>query len=188
MKTIWELFLIFFKIGTFTIGGGYAMVPLIEKEVVDKKEWIEREDFVQMLALAQSAPGPIAVDVAVFVGYKIAGIPGVIASVFGTIFTAFAVLLVIAIYYTGASGNVYVERAFKGIRPAVVALVAAPVIRMGKNAKINKKTIFIPIVTVILVAFLNINPIFIIIISAVGGFLYGYASKKRRLAKNEYLS
>lgn len=179
MKILLDLFWIFFKIGTFTIGGGYAMVPLIEKEVVDKKGWVGKDDFVQMFALAQSSPGPIAVNVSVFVGYKVAGIPGMLVSVFGTIFTAFAILLVVAMLYTGVSSNHYVESMFKGIRPAVVALVAAPVIRMSKNAKINKKTILIPIITAVLVAFLKVNPIYIIIIAAAGGILYGFLNDRR---------
>jgi chromate transporter len=178
MKKLWELFIIFFKIGTFTIGGGYAMVPLIEKEVVDKKKWIDRDDFLDMLALAQSAPGPIAVDVAVFVGYKVAGVPGSIVSVLGSILTAFAVLLATAVYFTGVKDNAIIGRIFNGIRPAVVALIAAPVIRLGKSAKINRKTIIIPVITVILVAFLNVNPIYVILASILAGLLFGTMKKR----------
>lgn len=182
IKKLIEILLIFIKIGTFTIGGGYAMIPLIEKEVVDKKKWIDRDDFVDMLALAQSSPGPIAVNVSVFVGYKVAGIPGSIFAVLGAILTAFLILLVVAMYFIGIKDNAVVERIFKGIRPAVVALIAAPVIRMSKNAKINRKTIFILIATVIFVGFLKISPIYVIIISALGGILYGII-KKRRMVK-----
>lgn len=178
MNKLWELFIIFLKIGTFTIGGGYAMVPLIEKEVVDKKKWIDRNDFLDMLALAQSAPGPIAVDVAVFVGYKVAGVPGSIVSVFGAILTAFMVLLAAAVYFAGIKDSAVIQRIFNGIRPAVVALIAAPVIRLGKSAKINRKTIIIPIITVILVAFLNVNPIYVIIASILAGLLFGAIRKR----------
>lgn len=182
IKKLIEIFLIFIKIGTFTIGGGYAMIPLIEKEVVDRKKWISRDDFIDMLALAQSSPGPIAVNVSVFVGYKVAGIPGSIFAVLGAILTAFLILLVVAMYFIGIKDNAVVERIFKGIRPAVVALIAAPVIRMSKNAKINRKTILILIATVVFVGFLNVNPIYAIIISALGGILYGII-KKRRMVK-----
>jgi chromate transporter len=178
MKKLWKLFVIFLKIGTFTIGGGYAMVPLIEKEVVDKKKWIDRDDFLDMLALAQSAPGPIAVDVAVFVGYKVAGVPGSIVSVLGSILTAFVVLLATAVYFTGVKDNAIIGRIFNGIRPAVVALIAAPVIRLGKSAKINRKTIIIPVITVILVAFLNVNPIYVILASILAGLLFGTMKKR----------
>lgn len=172
MKLLFDLFIIFLKIGTFTIGGGYAMIPLIEKEVVDKKGWISKEDFLDMLALAQSAPGPIAVDVAVFVGYRVAGIFGSIVAVLGAILTAFVILLVVAMYFVGVRDNAIVERIFKGLRPAVVALIASPVIRLSKSAKINKKTIIIPIMTVVLVAFLNVNPVYIIIGSAIIGIMF----------------
>lgn len=178
MNKLWELLIIFLKIGTFTIGGGYAMVPLIEKEVVDKKKWIDRDDFLDMLALAQSAPGPIAVDVAVFVGYKVAGVPGSIVSVLGSILTAFVVLLATAVYFTGVKDNVIIGRIFNGIRPAVVALIAAPVIRLGKSAKINRKTVIIPVITVILVAFLNVNPIYVILASILVGLLFGTIKKR----------
>ena len=179
MKLLIDIFIVFFKIGTFTIGGGYAMIPLIEKEVVDKKKWILKEEFVDMLALAQSSPGPIAVNISIFVGYRVAGFLGCIFAVLGAILTAFLILLAVAIYFVGVKDNAVVERIFKGIRPAVVALIAAPVIRMGKNAKINRKTIFIPIATVIFVAFLKINPIYIILASALGGIIYGIAMKRR---------
>lgn len=173
MKKIIEIFITFFKLGAFTIGGGYAMIPLIEKEVVDKKKWINREDFLDMLALAQSSPGPIAVNTSVFVGYKVGGILGSIFAVLGAIITAFIILLVVALYFTGIKDNAVVERIFKGIRPAVVALIAAPVIRMAKGAKITSKTIFIPLLAVVFVAFFKISAIYVILIAAIGGILYG---------------
>lgn len=173
MKKYFEIFYSFFKIGAFTIGGGYAMIPLIEKEVVDKKQWINREDFLDMLALSQSAPGPIAINTAVFVGYKMAGIPGMIFAVLGSVLPSFLIILIIASFFVGIKDNAAVERVFKGIRPAVVALIAAPVIRLGKAAKINKKTIIIPIVVAVLVAFAKVTPIIIIIAAAALGILYG---------------
>ncbi|MDP4089354.1 MAG: chromate transporter, partial [Bacillota bacterium] len=155
------------------------MIPLIEKEVVDKKGWINKDEFLDMLALAQSSPGPIAVNVSVYVGYKMAGFFGSLMAVLGAILTAFLILLVVAVYFIGLKDSVAVERIFKGIRPAVVALIAAPVIRMGKNAKINRKTIIIPIVTVVLVAFLKISPIFVILLAAAAGVLYGISRNRR---------
>lgn len=166
------MFFIFFKIGAFTLGGGYAMVPLIEKEIVDKNKWINREDFIDMLALAQSAPGPIAVNTAVFVGYKVLGIPGVIVTVLGSVLPSFIIILLIAVFFVQVKDNQIVERIFKGIRPAVVALIAAPVIRLGKSAKINKKTLIIPVIAAISVAFLKVTPIIIIIAAAAGGIFY----------------
>ncbi|MFU0824822.1 chromate transporter [Clostridium sp.] len=172
MKKYLEMFMAFFKIGAFTIGGGYAMLPLIEKEVVERKKWIEREEYLDMIALAQSAPGPIAVNTSVFVGYKVGGALGVLATTLGSVLPSFLIILIIASFFVGIKDNVFVEKAFKGIRPAVVALIAAPVINMSKSAKINRKTIIIPIAVAILVAFVDITPIIIIIVSALGGIFY----------------
>lgn len=172
MKKYWEMFMSFFKIGAFTIGGGYAMVPLIEAEVVEKKKWIEKEEFIDMLALAQSAPGPIAINTAVFVGYKTAGPLGVLATTLGSVLPSFIVILLIASFFVGIKDSLIIERVFKGIRPAVVALIAAPAIRLGKNAKLNKKTIIIPIIAAALVAFAKVTAVLIIIAAALGGNIY----------------
>lgn len=185
MRKLLKLLFIFLKIGTFTIGGGYAMIPLIEKEVVYNEKWISKEDFIDMLALAQSSPGPIAVNVSVFVGYKVSGVLGSIFAVIGAIFTAFITLLVVAMYFIGIKDNKIVEEVFKGIRPAVVALIAAPVIRMGQSAKIDKKTILIPIVAVVLVIVLKISPIYIIIGSALIGIAHGQFFRRK---KDEHMS
>lgn len=155
------------------------MIPLIERDAVYNKKWISKEEFVDMIALAQSIPGPIAVDASVFIGYRVAGIAGSIAAVFGSVFSAFVVLLLVAMYFVGINKNRNVEAVFKGIRPAVVALLAVPVLRMAKSAKINKKTVIIPIVTVILVAFFNVNAVYVIITSALGGLAYGLLLKRR---------
>ncbi|MBL4935848.1 chromate transporter [Clostridium sp. YIM B02515] len=181
MKKLWEIFIVFFKIGTFTIGGGYAMIPLIEKEVVDKRGWIDRKDFIELLALGQSAPGPIAVDTAVFVGYKLAGIWGSILAVLGSVLTAFIVMVVYAATYMGFKDNAIIQRVFLGIRPAIVALIAVPVLRIGKSSNITKKTIYIPILTVFLIVVLNMNPIYIIIISALGGLIYGIYKERAQV-------
>lgn len=172
------MFYSFFKIGAFTIGGGYAMIPLIEKEVVDRKQWIEREEFLDMLALAQSAPGPIAINTAVFVGYKMDGVKGVFFTLLGSVLPSFLIILIVAAFFVGIKDSVAVERAFKGIRPAVVALIAAPVIRMGKSAKITRKTIIIPIIATILVAFLKVTAVYVIIAAAILGIVYGRFLKK----------
>ena len=124
MASYWQIFISFFKIGSFTLGGGYAMIPLIQQEVVDKKGWLKESEFVEMMAIAQSAPGPIALNTAIFVGYKARGIKGVIFSSLGTILPSFIVILLIAIIFTDFKNNPGVERVFKGIRPAVVALIA----------------------------------------------------------------
>ena len=131
-----EAFTIFFKIGAFTIGGGYAMVPLIENEIVTKRGWIAKEDFIDLLAISQSAPGILAVNISIFIGYRLRGIRGSIITALGTVLPSFLIILAIALFFHNFKDNIYVERIFKGIRPAVVALIAAPTFSMAKSAKI----------------------------------------------------
>ena len=173
MASYWQIFISFFKIGSFTLGGGYAMIPLIQQEVVDKKGWLKENEFVEMMAIAQSAPGPIALNTAIFVGYKARGIKGVIFSSLGTILPSFIVILLIAIIFTDFKNNPGVERVFKGIRPAVVALIAAPTFSMAKSARINRYNIWIPVVSALLIWLLGFSPIWIIIAAGVGGYCFG---------------
>ena len=165
-----EAFSIFFKIGAFTIGGGYAMVPLIEDEIVTKRQWIAKEDFIDLLAISQSAPGILAVNISIFIGYRLRGS---IITALGTILPSFLIILAIALFFHNFKDNVYVERIFKGIRPAVVALIAAPTFSMAKSAKVNRYTIWIPVVSALLIWLLGFSPIWIIIAAGVGGYVFG---------------
>lgn len=162
LKQYWEIFIIFFKIGAFTFGGGYAMIPLIKNEVVGKKKWLDDDEFIDMLALAQSAPGPIALNTALFVGNKRLGFRGSLFSGLGVILPSFIVILTIAIFFVQFKDNPTVERVFKGIRPAVVALIAAPLIQLGKSADVHFKNIWIPITVALLVWLLKVSPIYIV--------------------------
>lgn len=173
MNQYWELFKIFFRIGAFTIGGGYAMVPLIEDEIVAKRKWIKSEDFLDLLAIAQSSPGILAVNIAIFVGYHLKGMKGSLVTSLGAILPSFLMILAIALFFQQFKDNVYVEKIFKGIRPAVVALIAAPTFKLGKSAKINRYTILIPVISALLIWLLGFSPIWIIIAAGVGGFVYG---------------
>lgn len=173
MNQYWELFKIFFRIGAFTIGGGYAMVPLIEDEIVAKRKWIKSEDFLDLLAIAQSSPGILAVNIAIFVGYRLKGMKGSLVTSLGAILPSFLMILAIALFFQQFKDNVYVEKIFKGIRPAVVALIAAPTFKLGKSAKINRYTILIPVISALLIWLLGFSPIWIIIAAGVGGFVYG---------------
>ena len=178
MNQYWELFKIFFRIGAFTIGGGYAMVPLIEDEIVAKRKWIKPEDFLDLLAIAQSSPGILAVNIAIFVGYRLKGMKGSLITSLGAILPSFLMILAIALFFQQFKDNVYVEKIFKGIRPAVVALIAAPTFKLGKSAKINRYTIWIPVVSALLIWLLGFSPIWIIIAAGVGGFVYGKFGQK----------
>ena len=173
MNIYLESFGIFFIIGSFTFCVGYEMVPLIENEIVTKRKWIAQEDFVDLLAISQSAPGILAVNISIFIGYKLRGIRGSIITALGTILPSFIIILAIALFFHNFKDNVIVERIFKGIRPAVVALIAVPTFSMAKSARINRYTIWIPIVSALLIWLLGFSPIWIIIAAGVGGFLWG---------------
>lgn len=159
----WQLFWTYLKIGTFTLGGGYAMIPLIQREVVDRQHWIDEEEFLNMIALAQAAPGIIAINSAIFVGYRIYGWRGLIATVLGATLPSFCIILAIAIVFSDFRDQPAVEAVFKGIRPAVVALIAAPLIKMARAAKISWATAVIPIAAALLIWLAHVNPVFIIL-------------------------
>lgn len=171
MKIYWQLFTIFFRIGAFTIGGGYAMVPLIENEIVTKRNWITKEEFLDLLAIAQSTPGVLAANISIFVGYKLRGIRGSIITTLGAVLPSFFIILAVAAFFRDIKDNAVVERIFKGIRPAVVALIAAPVFNMAKAAKINRYNVWIPVVSALLIWQLGFSPVWIIIAAGTGGYL-----------------
>ena len=173
----WQLFSTFFKIGAFTFGGGWAMISIIEREIVDKHQWIERENFLDLLAVSQALPGILAVNIATSVGDKIRGMKGSAIAALGTILPSFILILLIAIFLTPdmIKNNRIISSNFMGIRPAVVALIIAPVITSAKSAKLTLKTFWIPILTAVMIS-LSFgwisNPILYIILGGLGGFLW----------------
>lgn len=167
-----KLFISFFKIGAFTFGGGWAMIPLIEREVVDKQNWIKREDFVDALAIAQSLPGVLAVNISILIGNKLRGLKGCLTATLGTILPSFLIILAIAIWFVQTYDNPVVERIFKGIRPAVVALIVSPVFSTAKTARINIKTVIIPIIVALSIWLGGVSPIWFVLLGAIGGILY----------------
>ncbi|HJG89256.1 chromate transporter [Barnesiella viscericola] len=167
-----QLFSSFLKIGAFTFGGGWAMIPLIEREVVDKKQWIKREDFIDALAIAQSLPGVLAVNISILVGNKLRGLKGSLAATLGTILPSFLIILAIAIWFVQVYDNPVIERIFKGIRPAVVALIVSPVLTTAKTARINLKTVIIPIVVALAIWLGGISPIWFVLLGGIGGIVY----------------
>lgn len=174
-------FMTFFRIGLFTIGGGYAMIPMIEREIVDKHGWISKPEFLDIMALAQTIPGVFAINMSIFIGYKLRKLKGALCMALGTILPSFLIILAIALFFHQFQDNEAVIRIFKGIRPAVVALIAAPTFNMAKSAKINRYTLWIPIVSALLIWLLGVSPIYIIILSGLGGFCYGkYVSSKQK--------
>lgn len=177
MNIYLKLFLTFFKIGAFTFGGGWAMIAIIEREIVDKNHWIEKENFLDLLAVSQSLPGILAVNISVAVGDRLRGLKGSLASAIGTIMPSFMIILMIAIFLTPdvIKNNETVSAIFKGIRPAVVALIIAPVITSAKASKITWKTVFIPISVALLIwskiPFIS-NPILYIVLGGIGGYIW----------------
>ena len=169
----WESFKTFFKIGIFTLGGGYAMIPLIEEEVVNRHRWVSREEMLDLIAIAQSCPGVFAINIAIFIGYKLNKVRGAIATSLGTALPSFLIILIIAMFFHQFEDNKVVAAMFRGIRPAVVALIAVPTFNLGKRAQLNKFTIWIPIISALAIWLLGVSPIWIIILAGLGGYIYG---------------
>lgn len=157
-----ELFLVFMKIGAFTIGGGYAMIPLIKNEL-DKRKWIGEDELPDIIALAQSAPGILAVNVSIFAGYKIKGLKGSITATLGSILPSFLIILAIAMAFTNFKDNPTVISIFKGIRPVVVALIASPMISMARKSDNTWWAWCITGASLLAVSFLSVSPIYIIL-------------------------
>ena len=168
-----ELFLSFWKIGAFTIGGGYVMIPLMEREVVDRRGWLSREEFMDSLSLSQAMPGIFAVNMATLIGRRIGGWRGVVCAVLGNVLMPIALILLLAIFFRFFRDNEVVERIFMGLRPAVVALIAAPVFRMAKTADVRWRNCWIPIVAALLIWLLGVSPVWVILAAIAGGLLYG---------------
>lgn len=167
-----ELFLVFFKIGGFTIGGGYAMVPLIKEALVDQKKWLNDEEFVDGLAIAQSAPGILAVNTAIITGQKIAGTLGMIVGTLGAVLPSFVMILALATFLSAVRDSHIFISFFNGVKPVTVALIFISVIKMAKSAKINLKTAVLPLGVGLIVAYTPISPIVVIIITMIVGNLY----------------
>lgn len=167
---MWQLFWSFLKIGAFSFGGGYAMIPLIEREVIERHKWIARTDFLDMMILAQSSPGPIALNTAVFVGYKTRGIGGALASVCGIILPSFTIMLLIALLFADVRHNPWVDAAFKGMRPAVVALIVAPILSLSKT--IHRLLWGVIVVTALSIRWLGWSPVLLLALAALAGIWY----------------
>ncbi len=178
MKGLLNLFLVFFRIGGFTFGGGYAMLPFIEQELVDRKRWIGREEFLDLFAIAQSIPGVFAVNMSISIGYKLRGLVGAVVCAIGTILPSFAVILCIAMFFIDFRENPLVVRIFSGVRPAVVVMIAAPVFHTWRSMKMKRSALWIPILSAILVWYMGVSPVLVIIAASAGGLLYTLVLKQ----------
>lgn len=166
-----ELFVAFFKVGFFTIGGGYAMLPMLRKEVVEKYNWASDEEMMDYFAIGQSTPGIIAINTATFIGFKKKGVLGAIFATLGMVTPSWIIIISIAAFYNEFSSNAYVESAFTGIRIVVVALILNAVIKMGKSSIKNWYSLLIFLTAFALVAFINISAIYIILAAGILGII-----------------
>lgn len=174
---LFQLFWSFFKIGLFTFGGGYAMIPLIRREVIERKGWIADADFLDLLTVAQSAPGPISLNTSVFVGYKMRGYAGAAASILGVVLPSFVIILSVAVFFAEVRHNEVVDAAFKAMRPAVVALIIAPIVGLTKGMR--WWLIGIAAAVVLVVWGVGISPVYLLVAGAVAGLAWSiFAARK----------
>lgn len=166
-----DIFWSFFKIGTFTVGGGYAMIPLMQRELVEKHQWMSEEEFLDEVALAQSMPGVFAVNMATLAGYRLRKGWGAATAIVGNILMPILFILLLALFFRAFRGNIYVERIFMGLRPAVVALIAAPVFTLAKSAHVSWHNVWIPVVSALLIWLFGVNPVLIVLAAAFGGYI-----------------
>ena len=161
----------------FTLGGGYAMIPIIEAEVVDKHKWISKEEFLDLIAIAQSCPGVFAINISIFIGYKLKKIRGAVTASLGTALPSFLIILLIAMFFSQFKDNPVVASIFRGIRPAVVALIAVPTFNLARSARLSWANCWIPISGAMLIWLLGVSPIYIILAAGIGGYVYGTVIK-----------
>lgn len=178
--SLWNIFLAFAKIGAFTIGGGYMMVPAIEDEM-RRRGWLSDEELPDIVALSQSAPGLLTVNMAIFAGYRMRGIAGSIVATVGCILPPFVIILLIAMFFSNFRDNRIINAIFSGVRPAAVAIIAAYMVKLLKRGRHNAASFIISGATLLLVALLKISPIYILtvlIVISAGVGMYRQKSRK----------
>ena len=193
LKTLFLLFLEMFKIGLFTFGGGYAMIAIIERELVEKKKWIEHEEFIDLIAIAESTPGPIAINSATYIGYKICGVLGSLVATLGVVLPSFSIIFAISLVFDKFLSLVFVQYAFRGIQACVAFLILSAGLKMLKKLKKNAFNIIFIVLTIgCLVGFslfaVNFSSIFFILIGGTAGltvYLIGYFSNKIKIREKE---
>ena len=177
--SLWRIFTVFAKIGAFTIGGGYAMIPLIQAEM-SRRGWISEDELPDIVALSQSAPGIMAVNISIFAGHRLRGFKGSVAATLGSILPSFLIILSIALFFTAFKDNPWVAKAFAGIRPVVIALIAVPTVRMAQKSCRKWWAWLLAVISLALVAFLSVSPIYIILCVLVLGFSLTYWKEWKR--------
>lgn len=176
-----ELFTSFFKIGSMAIGGGYVMLPMIQREVVEVKKWCSEDEVYDFYTLGQSLPGMISVNTATLIGYQLKGLPGAIAATAGMIMPSLIIIMFIAAFFGQIQENPVIQRAFKGIRAAVVATIAMAVIKMAKKSIVNVFGIVLATASFICFYFLKISPFYIVIGAGVMGMIYASIERRKEI-------
>ena len=184
-KYIPDLFLTFMKIGAFTFGGGYAMIPIMQREVVDIKRWVTDEDIVKLLVISESTPGVIAVNAATYIGYHIGGFFGSLAATVGVVLPSFAIITLITFFYEQFKALLWVEYAFQGLRAAVAVIILNAVFKLTKKGDKGLFGVVVLILAFLVATFTDLSAILIILLSALAGIAYGIllAHRKAKEAK-----
>ena len=180
LRTIWTLFGTFLKIGAFTFGGGYAMIPLIQKEVVEKRNWITNEDVLDIIAIAESTPGPIAVNSATFVGYRVCGFWGALCGTLGVVLPSFLIIAGISYVLQAFESNRIVQYAFAGIRAGVLALICRALASMYRQCPRHWFSLLVASAAFFATAFLQVNVLLVIAGCAAAGLLFSLAARRRQ--------
>ncbi len=185
MQRYWQLFLVFLKVGTFTFGGGYAMIPLIRRELGETRKWLPLAELADILAISQSAPGAIAVNIAAFSGYKIAGLLGATAAVLGAVLPSLVVILAIAAFFAGIEHLPVVNHLFLGLRPAVLSLILAAAVTVGRDVVHDWYSVITVIASVGAMLVFHLHPILVILLAGAAGALYRPTRRSARLPQSE---
>ena len=178
-KTLWEVFSSFFRIGAFTFGGGYAMIPLIQKEAVEKRGWISDDDILEIVAIAESTPGPIAINSATFVGYRAGGFLGSFFATLGVVLPSFCIILAISYVLREFQENVVVQYAFNGIRAGVLALLTKALWTMYQKSPKGWVSYIAMAAAFLITSFTQVNILFIVLGCAIFGLITSLVMKRR---------
>jgi len=179
MKELWTIFLTFFKIGAFTFGGGYAMIPLIQREAVENHRWVTDGDILDIVAIAESTPGPIAINAATFVGYRVKGFRGAVAATLGVVLPSFVIILAIFYVLHAFAQQKVVQYAFQGIRAGVLVLMLKALVKMFKTNRKGWVAYGIMALAFALTAFLKVNTFLVIALCAGIGLVSGLLAERR---------
>ena len=184
MISLWQIFLVFAKIGAFTIGGGIPMIAAIKSELVERK-WLDDEDFIDIITLAQTAPGLFAVNISILTGHRLRGTKGSVVATIGSSLPPFLIILLVAMFFTTFKDNEYVIKAFKGIRPVVVALIGVPMITMVKATKMRWWSWIVMLSSIVLVCVLKVSPIYILICVIVMALFISWYNNRKVTTRKE---